>query len=367
MQPARCKPLLSLAKFNISCMNPLATTDLALQASALPDTVPLRFQRLPANGDATVPTALGGRLVGHVAGAIDATLLAPAALAQTGCVDAWFGGSTLLAHQHGCVHYVTDGHWLHGCAVVEDRNAGMHVAAQRAYADLFEVLNASSCTHLLRLWNYFADINLESGGSERYRQFNAGRQQAFFDAQRSAFEGSPAACALGTQGGPLCVYFLAGRTPPLAIENPRQVSAYRYPDAYGPSAPTFSRAALAGVGGGRLALFISGTASIVGHETLHRGDVRRQTEESLANLAAVRATAAARAGHAFPADEMIYTVYVRHPVDLPVVREVFERTVGPASQAASGAIYLHADICRADLLVEIEAHGFVEPGMRSPV
>ena len=146
--------------------------------------------------------------------------------------------------------------------------------------------------------------------------------------------------------------------PPLAIENPRQVSAYRYPDAYGPRSPTFSRAALALLSEQRSALFISGTASIVGHATMHVGDVRRQTEESLVNIAAVRAVAAERAGVPFPAESLTYTVYVRRPADLVTVRSVFEQAVGAHSRAAQDALYLQADICRTELLVEIEAHGF---------
>lgn len=343
-------------------MNPLATTDLASQASPPPDPAPLSFRRLQMATGSTPPASLGGRWVGTAAEAIMAPLLAPAS--RGAWLDAWFSSGTLQSHEHGCVQFVTDGHWLHGCAIVDDRDGGVHAATQRAYADLFTVLAATPCTHLLRLWNYLADINLETHGSERYRQFNAGRQQAFLDVQRNAFEGSPAACALGTHGGPLRVYFLAGRMPPVPIENPRQVSAYRYPDTYGPRAPTFSRAALANVGLGRQALFISGTASIVGHQSVHVGDVLRQTEETLTNLATVRDAASAQAGRAFAADEMFYTVYVRHASDLPVVREVFERTVGPASQAAREAIYLHADVCRAELLVEIEAHGFAEHSER---
>jgi len=270
--------------------------------------------------------------------------------------DIWFQDAS--TERHGCVRFVVDGEWLYGCAEVDDDADGMQAAAHRAYADLFQVLAQSSSPHLLRLWNYFPGINADGGGAERYRQFNAGRQQAFIEAHRSAFEGSPAACALGTHTGPLRVYFLAGRIPPLAIENPRQVSAYRYPDAYGPRSPTFSRAALAEIGAQRIVLFISGTASIVGHTTMHIGDVRRQTEESLANIAAVRAVAAERAGVPFPVEALTYTVYVRRPADLAVVREVFEQAVGAHSAAALDTIYLQADICRADLLVEIEAHGF---------
>ena len=93
--------------------------------------------------------------------------------------------------------------------------------------------------------------------------------------------------------------------------------------------------------------------------------MRRQTEESLANMAAVREVAAVRAAAAFDVSALTYTVYVRHPGDLAVVREVFERHVGAHSAAARDAIYLQADICRAELLVEIEAHAFAN--QESPV
>ncbi len=260
------------------------------------------------------------------------------------------------------MEFSSDGQWLHGYAEVDDAavEGGLHGASRRAYTDLFAVLGQSRSPHLLRLWNYIAHITAAGpDGQERYRHFNAGRQQAFIDARRSAFDGTPAACALGTAEGPLRVYFLAGPRAPIAIENPRQISAYRYPASYGARSPTFSRATLADVGGGRQALFISGTASIVGHTTLHIGDVRRQTEESLTNLAAVREVASVRAGAAFNAAELIYTVYVRHRSDLAAVREVFEQHVGEHSAAARHAVYLQADICRAELLVELEAHAFL--------
>ncbi len=290
---------------------------------------------------------------------------APRLLAGGTPPDVWFDADDTVK-DHGCVRYVFDGEWLYGCAQV-DSVADMQAAAHRAYTDLFALLADSASPQLQRLWNYFPGINaLDANGAERYRRFNAGRQQAFIEARRSAFEGSPAACALGTPEGPLRVYFLAGRRPALAIENPRQVSAYRYPDAYGPRSPTFSRAALAELDDGRRVLFISGTASIVGHTTMHVGDVRRQTEESLANIAAVRAVAAERGGagceEAFAAEALSYTVYVRRAADLASVHDVFAAAVG---RAATDAVYLQADICRADLLVEIEAHGFAPTGIHA--
>ncbi len=328
----------------------------------------LQFRRLPAADAASLPgPLLGARRLAAApadaangADAVFAELLAPATpLAPM--LDAWFTDGTVTSHRLGCVQFATDGHWLHGSAALDPAATvgGLEQAAYRIYADLFAALAQHPSPHLLRLWNYVPGINDHGDGLEHYRHFNVGRQRAFIDAGRSAFEGSPAACALGTRGGPLRVFFLAGPTAPLAIENPRQVSAYNYPTEYGPRSPTFSRAALAPVGGGRQALFISGTASIQGHATVHLGDVRRQTEETLLNIAAVLEAAQQQARVSLPAEALDCTVYLRHRHDLVSVQGVLQQRLGAQSHALRTVVVLLADICRAELLVEIEAHGFV--------
>jgi len=267
----------------------------------------------------------------------------------------------------GSVQWRRSGPWLHASACVDDHATagGLQAAAQAAYTDLFALLQQQSAAlgqplQVLKVWNYLAQINAldAASGLERYRLFNIGRQDAFLAAGQAAFDGAPAACALGTDQGPLTVHLLAGLHAPRAVENPRQTSAYRYPSDYGPRAPTFSRAALADVGGGHEMLFISGTASIVGHRTVHVGDVLRQTEEIIRNLAAVldAARPLARAQHGL--DTLELTVYVRHAQDGAAVRQVLRQQLGDASPAVREALYLRSDICRADLLVEIEAQSY---------
>lgn len=258
----------------------------------------------------------------------------------------------------------SDGEWTFGrLQLPESAAADLEALSQAAYTRLFAALAQAGTPQLLRLWNYLPRINEDQAGLERYRRFNLGRQAAFLQAGRSAFDGAPAACALGCAeasegagGGGLTLYFLAGRQPVTPIENPRQVSAYRYPSRYGPAAPTFSRAALADLGGGGVGLFISGTASIVGHETLHLGDVRAQTRETITNLRTVCELASQRAGRPLRVEDLELVVYLRHPADLAAVRDELAQALGADSPALRGAIYLQADVCRADLLVEIEAH-----------
>ncbi|MBA3624992.1 MAG: hypothetical protein H0W48_11195, partial [Methylibium sp.] len=101
-----------------------------------------------------------------------------------------------------------------------------------------------------------------------------------------------------------------------------------------------------------------GTASIVGHASRHLGDVEAQVRETLVNLQAVLDAAHARGSARFALPALDCTIYVRRAGDAPRVRAVIEAVLGIDSRAARSAVCLEADICRADLLVEIEAHAF---------
>lgn len=282
--------------------------------------------------------------------------------------DVWHAsGAQIESGTTGIARWRTDGHWLLGAIDLDEsaEKQGLAELAHRAYRDLFKTLDQAGTPHLQRIWNYLPQINADGGGLERYRQFNLGRQEAFLEAGRAAFEGAPPACALGIHQGALSIRFLAGQRAPLPVENPRQVSAYRYPETYGPRSPTFSRAALADIGGGSIALFISGTASIVGHETVHHGDVQEQTRETLRNLQAVVEAANARCSAKFSLSALDSVVYVRHPSDTARVRAIIEETLGSDAPMARHAVYLEADICRSDLLVEIEAHAVAAGQLRA--
>ncbi|MDP9901873.1 chorismate transformation enzyme, FkbO/Hyg5 family [Variovorax ginsengisoli] len=285
---------------------------------------------------------------------VDAQVL----LGNAPCADILQTRLPITAGTTGCVRWRSDGHWMLGTIDLDEgaEPEGLAALAERAYRDLFQAQEAAGCPHLQRVWNYLPQINGDGGGLERYRQFNLGRQRAFLAAGRAAFEGAPAACALGIRQGALSVRFLAGRHAPLPVENPRQVSAYRYPPTYGPSAPTFSRAALSALGDDQVALFISGTASIVGHETLHAGDVQAQTRETLRNLSAVIDAAHRHGSARFALADLHGVVYIRHAADAPAVQRLLAEAVGETAPLVRQAVFLEADVCRQDLLVEIEAH-----------
>jgi len=278
--------------------------------------------------------------------------------------EVWRSGRPVEAGRLSGVRYRRADNVLFGCLAVSESditpptpNGGrttLHEATERAYHEILDVLDTAGYPHLLRVWNYLPEINHDTLGTERYRQFNSARQDALLSRGRAVSGNVPAACALGAvTGTPLVIYFLASRALPTFIENPRQVSAYNYPSQYGARTPSFSRATLLHEPGG-LTLLISGTASIVGHETVHGGDAAAQTRESLANIEALLDEANRVAGAAqFTLQDLACKVYVRRPADLPVIQAQLRSRLGSSARV----LYLKADICRQDLLVEIEATG----------
>ena len=281
-----------------------------------------------------------------------------------GALEVWRVGGPVQPGSSGHVRYSRSGDFFFGSIAVPEaelaRAGGasprtpLESAADLAYREMYATLAALGNPQLIRVWNYLADINVETHGLERYRQFNTARHAASLACGRAVTGSVPAASALGAApGSPLTLYFLASHRAPAFIENPRQVSAYRYPAQYGPRSPAFSRATVLGEGS-EATLFISGTASIVGHRTLHAGDPAAQTRETLVNIEALLEEAGRRSRtEALRLETLAYKVYVRDPKDWPAVRRELESALGPAASV----LYLQADICRRDLSVEIEAAG----------
>ncbi|NGY06566.1 pteridine-dependent deoxygenase [Solimonas terrae] len=223
--------------------------------------------------------------------------------------------------------------------------ADIERASFDAYARIERFLQQRGFPHWLRVWNFLSDITGGSGDAERYRQFTVGRHRAL--SLKSGFERElPAATAIGTRDGGLLIWFIAGTTPGTQIENPRQVSAFRYPRQYGPKSPSFSRAKFLRWQGDA-ELLVSGTASIVGHETLHPDSPLAQLDETLANVEALLGQAAADT----PLQPELVKLYLRQAEHLPQVQGRLLSHFG----AATPCMVLQGDVCRAELDVEIEA------------
>ena len=236
--------------------------------------------------------------------------------------------------------------YLQACIKLDDRRQ-MRKLAFALYTELMDLVDELEMSRFVRIWNYIPEITVGEGDDETYRQFCWGRADALQDRVL------PAATGIGARDGWLRVGALCTTTEASAeniqithLENPRQLSAYRYPRDYGPRSPSFARATLVqapehGTG----LLLLSGTASIVNHESQHAGDLNRQSEETARNINALLATLER------PYSPLAVRYYLRDATRLQNALDCFKADFPSWPLPA----FYSADICRAELDLEIEA------------
>jgi chorismate lyase/3-hydroxybenzoate synthase len=232
--------------------------------------------------------------------------------------------------------------------------AGAYIAIGRALTTIGRVP--------IRFWNFVPDPAEPMGdGLDRYMVFNAGRFAGYAEWLCASNEFGrllPTASAVGVISDDLVVYCLASDTRGTPVENPRQKPAYKYSRRYGPTPPSFSRATIALVNGSRR-LLVGGTASIVGEDSVHDGDVDGQLEETLRNLEALidAARGGGAAGERAALEQLLeLRVYVARVEDAAAIRTALAARC-PRATRIELAI---ARVCRPELLVEIAGVAEIE-------
>jgi chorismate lyase/3-hydroxybenzoate synthase len=293
------------------------------------------LERLP--DDVIVALAYGP---GEASGAPGVLQTGLSTLDGVPALEVWRTSGAVTAGVDGPVRHCANREFL--CGIIdldESRFRGIADAAESAYRWIREFQERQTQRHLLRVWNFLDSINAGEGDLERYRQFCVGRARGLAGL---ASEKLPAATAVGRtrRTGRVQVCWLAGRTAGTPVENPRQVRAYLYPQQYGPSPPAFARGMRLDTG----ELMGSGTSSIVGHESRHEGDLHAQVDETIANL---RKLHRAGGGAGEPAG---LKVYLRDHAGASGIAEKIRAGLSAPGQP----LLIAADICRRELLVEIE-------------
>jgi chorismate lyase/3-hydroxybenzoate synthase len=243
-----------------------------------------------------------------------------------------------------------------------------------AYQSVFHELEAQLPSHPVRFWAFIPGIHDDLGaGLDRYMAFNAGRYSAFAAhfGKPAAFDRSvPTASAVGVHGDQFVLYALAAGAPGRPIENPRQVSAYHYSRRFGPMPPCFARATMIEAPDRDAALIVAGTASIIGEESRHIGELPQQAYETFRNLASVVASAGGTnlPEHA-PVEQVrslladFTDIRVYHPRESD--RGAIEALVKDAFPSSCRIELMPAFLCRPELLIEIE--GLALPRRRPAV
>lgn len=258
---------------------------------------------------------------------------------------------------------------VHATGMMGGPDDSIGQAAEKAFEATLGILEAEgmAINDIIRQWNYVEDIahvKDPANTTQNYQVFNDVRARYY--ANGSFRYGYPAATGIGMNTGGVIIGFVAvsPSTEVLVapIRNPRQIDAHRYSKGMlvgretgimkEKCTPKFERAKLVKLHG-RSYIYVSGTASIVGEESVHLGDVEGQTHTTIENIFGLFAREnQASIGLDFDAASIYFShlrVYVKHQEDISAVKAICEQKLNSKS-----ALYLQSDICREELLVEIE-------------
>ena len=310
-------------------------------------------------------------------------LIQPPCDGQRVTVEAW-GVSTndvsVEFHENGVTTVAHDDmRWIHVGGVNSPE------CLDNAYDDtqsVFDQLDAklksadANFSDIVRVWLYQSGITelettAEGGKVEAYRELNRSRTDLFEEwekAENMPLDSNGALCyppstGIGMQGlrglTGSCTALQSDNDGLLLIplENPHQTSAFDYERRFSVKSPKFSRAMIMACGSYAIT-WVSGTASILDSESVHLNDIVKQTEQTIDNIESLISPENVK-NHGVKIDGSGLNdlggvrVYIKREEDYQKCREVCERRFGdiPAS-------YVIADVCRPELLVEIEGVSF---------
>ena len=225
------------------------------------------------------------------------------------------------------------------------------------------VKNDFAPVDIARTWIYIYDIDGMDKDDNNYQGVNHARKEIYnkinFAGRTGSLVDFPASTGIGLQDKAITYSALACnpgmQNKVISIENQSQTPAFEYPEDESKFQPLFSRA-IALLDGDKALCSISGTASILEAKSVFIGDAARQTDQTLDNIENLISVSNLQANN-INVDNggleaaLQYVVYIKHVADYGVVREICEKRL-PHNIPH---FYVHADVCRDDLLVEIEA------------
>ena len=212
---------------------------------------------------------------------------------------------------------------------------------------------------IVRQWNYIGNIVSYKDGKQNYQEFNDARSHYY--AKSEWANGYPAATGIGSTDGIIVggiAFKRADGAGIYPIDNPLQVAAHVYSksvliddDANAiKSTPKFERAKVIETAGG-VYCFVSGTAAIRGEESVDPTSAELQTIKTIENIEYLVSKENLERFGCKPYDlkYAFLHIFIKHAEDYEAVRSVVEEAYPQVP-----AIYSIADVCRSELLVEIE-------------
>jgi enamine deaminase RidA (YjgF/YER057c/UK114 family) len=215
--------------------------------------------------------------------------------------------------------------------------------------------------HIIRQWNYVGDITEFENGNQHYQLFNNARSEFYNNVN---FEnGYPAATGISMSLKSIFVSVLAivptTETIIAAIDNSLQIPAYKYSETvlvegktnHLKTTPKFERGKFITNGKSRI-FYVSGTAAIRAEQSTNPNDAALQTRQTVENINFLISNENIQR---YTIEKNVYLslnsirVYVKRCEDYVLIKAEVEKAWPNVT-----VIYLLAEVCRTELLVEIE-------------
>lgn len=245
-------------------------------------------------------------------------------------------------------------------------------AAEGAFNQLVGILAKEKMTmdNIVRQWNYIGNILSVRKGFQNYQVFNEVRSE-YYNRYRSV-SGYPAATGIDMGLDGVIIDFCAiGADKTILVKglsNPNQINAYEYGQKVlkgmkeegkpKKQPPQFERALLVAPYRNPV-LFVSGTASIKGQETIGIGNIEIQTRVTIENIMKLadpqRINEILNRRQASALRCVLLRVYVKFQKDFNAVERICQELFPSVPK-----VFIRSDICRNNLLTEIEAEFIID-------
>ncbi|MBR2170277.1 MAG: endoribonuclease L-PSP, partial [Alistipes sp.] len=259
-------------------------------------------------------------------------------------------------------YIILNNNFLLSGAIYSSTNISITEQSNQIFRELGDILANEdyNINNIVRQWNYIENITSLSPEGQNYQQFNDARSE--FYSKTTWKNGYPAATGIGTACGGVTVVVDALRNSGICsepIDNPLQISAHAYSQkvlinnnsAPNKTTPKFERARRVECKEME-AIYISGTAAIRGEESCTDSDIISQIKVTMENIEQL--TSQKDSKHKNDSQEVGYEnsmlrIYLKHRSNWPQVKQWIADNCANVE-----TLCIEADICRSELLVEIE-------------
>jgi enamine deaminase RidA (YjgF/YER057c/UK114 family) len=258
------------------------------------------------------------------------------------------------------------GTYIIGCGLGEVLDkTDIYKQGDIAFDQMHQILTYENINfeNVVRQWNYIEDIVGYTEANQHYQIFNDIRSAYY---RKSSFSsGYPSATGIGMSCSGVIIDFIAlvqtSDSTIIAVKSPVQADAHHYSNevlAHNSQSidktnttPKFERAKVImnkdlGI------IYVSGTAAIKGELSANQFDIKQQTTLTLDNI--YQLVSKKNLIYHGISDSLVvipkyFRIYIKNRTDLNIIRDIVLKNI-----AKIPILFVEADICRPELVVEVE-------------